>query len=68
MSVAFTAACSRTTAVPETCTGAVRTGERNTRRFAVTVVGFEIAVFSLMDGVSVHDWSTSDTFGVDGAP
>ena len=59
VSASFTDARSLTTGVPEMCTGAASVGERNTRRFAVSVAGLLIAVFSLIEGVSVKDWKTS---------
>jgi hypothetical protein len=68
VSVAFTEARTRTTGVPEMWTGASSGLERKTRRFAVTVVGFEIAVVSFWNGVSVIVWWTRGTFGVGGGP
>jgi hypothetical protein len=68
VSVAFTDARTRTTGVPEIWTGASSGLERNTLRFAVTVVGFEIAFVSLRNGVSVIVWWTRGSFGVGGGP
>ena len=68
MSVAFTDARTRTTGVPEMCTGSSRGPERKTRRYVVTVVGFEIAVVSFSEGWSTIVWWTRGTFGVGGGP